>query len=535
VVQASALHIEFARNSPGDLIRAVNAGEPVKAKSWARFVRVSTHVAVWIPFLIVVAHSMHSDWRAVGDGAEIALRSWMATSHAPLVGQPTQLGATAHGEPLHDLGPLEYWLLAIPVRTDPVRGVLWGAALCGMAAASLAVEAGWAALGEAGGLLVTGIILGMIAWSPGLAFRPYWNPCFGAMFFLAALAACWAVMSGRRWWWPVLVIMASVAAQAHLMFAIAAALLVLLALSTGLVDASREKKSRRWAVAGLIAGLACWAAPIIQQITGRPGNLTALVHSEAAGRQTGLIFALKGLAATIQPPPFWWPYQGQPLRTALVVDSRSAPLAVLLLALVAASMLAALFWLRSRSLATLAAIGLLTSGAALLTFSRIPQTNIPGVGNYRTSLSYLMLSMVPAGLLDVLTIGTAVVLTGQQVIRPRVRWAGRGARAAAVPLLALAAVGVISQLPGFPGDARGAEMVSAATRRVERAVPPGQVRVTVVAASSSDKRRVALGLAWALTGDGYDVSRGPGPRHTPMRRVTVFLHGSQVTRISVRT
>jgi hypothetical protein len=514
---------------------------------------VVTHVAAWTPFLTVVANSTHGNWRVVGDGAAIALRSWRAASHLPLVGQPTELGATLHAQPLHDLGPLEYWLLAIPVHIDPVRGVLWGAALCCMAAASLAIEAAWSALGEASGLLAAGTILGMIAWSPELAFEPYWNPNFGAMFFLAALAACWAVMSGRRWWWPMLVITASVAAQAHLMFAMASALLVLLALITGLADGVREKESSRWAAAGLIAGLACWAAPVVQQLTARPGNLAALLRGQAAGRHTGLIFALKALAAAIEPPPLWWPYPGQPLRAARVIDSRSALFAVMILAAVAASMLAALYQLRSRPLARLAAISLLASGAALLTFSRIP-AYIPGTGDYRHRLGYLMLSMVPAGLLDLLTVGTALVLTGRQVInrlqaakargaerhhghrgpaRAWTRWAANGARAAAVPLLVLAAVGVIQQTPGFPGEPRRAELVNAATRLIERAVPPGRMMLSVEAATSRDERRVGVGLVWALTGNGYHLGRGTLSRHAPIMKVTVFVRDSRITGITV--
>ena len=105
--------------------------------SRAPVVRVATHVAVWIPLLTAVAGMLRADWRAVGDGARIAQGSWEAlTGHGPLVGPATQLGPH-----LHDPGPLEFWLLAVPVHLDPVRGVFWGAALWCMAAGSLAVEA----------------------------------------------------------------------------------------------------------------------------------------------------------------------------------------------------------------------------------------------------------------------------------------------------------------------------------------------------------------------------------------------------------
>ena len=75
---------------------------------------------------------------------------------------------------------------------------------------------------------------------------PSWNPWFGMMFFIAALAAAWAVMSGHRGWWPALVVTASVAAQAHLMFALASVPVVLtvLALIDGPADTVRAAGPR---------------------------------------------------------------------------------------------------------------------------------------------------------------------------------------------------------------------------------------------------------------------------------------------------
>jgi hypothetical protein len=140
-----------------------------------------------------------------------------------------------------------------------------------MAAASLAIEAAWSVTGEAGGLLGSAMILAMIAWTPSVAIKPYWNPWFGAMFLLAAVAASWAATSGKRRWWPVRVVTASVAARAHLMFALASAALTLAAFIVCLADVRRDKSAGYgWAIAGLIAGMVCWSGPLIQQITGGP-------------------------------------------------------------------------------------------------------------------------------------------------------------------------------------------------------------------------------------------------------------------------
>lgn len=517
----------------------------------ATVLRAATHVAAWIPFLAAVARSLGDAWRVVGDGASIALRSWDAlTAHGPLVGQATRL---ARG--LWDLGPLQYWLLAAPVHLDPGRGVLWGAALWCMAAASVAIEAAWSVLGEFGGFVASGAILGVIAWMPGVAVRPYWNPWFGMMFFLAALATGWAVISGRRWWWPVLVITASVAAQAHLMFAIASAALVLLALVVGLADGFGAKTGYRWAVTGFIAGIACWIAPLIQQFTGRVGNMTALIHHSGTGQRTGLTFALKALTASTQPAPLWWASSQsfRRLDIARLIDGRSAGFALACLAVTAAAMLLAALWLRSRPLAGLASISLLTTAAELVTFSSIP------VKDHGFALSYLIIIMFPVGLLTWLTVGSTSVLMVRQLANRRraagpaerrhdeesavhalPRRAVRIAGAAAVPLIVVASwPAVAQQASASPQAAQLGSAVRVASRLIERALPGQPVALSVRGANSQFQRRLTLSLVWALSADGYRPKTSPmcaielGPQYVfqgqPLPHVTVLVHSGRIS------
>jgi hypothetical protein len=513
----------------------------IMAVNRALMLRVATHVAVWLPFLAAVAGSMRFTWRVVGDGAGVASRSWSAlTAQGPLLGSATQLG---HG--LHDPGPLEFWLLAIPVHADPVRGVLWGAALWCMAAGSVAIEAAWSVLGQIGGVLASGTVLWTVAWRPGIIIMPYWNPWFGTMFFLAALAAGWAVMSGRRWWWPVLVITASVATQAHLMFALAAAAVVLLALITGLADASRGNTGYRWAAAGLVAGIACWAAPFIQQFTGPgPGNLSALVHGQGTGQRTGLIFALKTLTASTEPPPLWLLARQQP-DVARLIDARPAVFAVALLGVTAAALLLAVFQLRSRPLARLAALSLLASAAALVTFSRIPLK-----GDSLSRLDYLVTVMFPVGLLAWLTVGPALVLTGRLAInqlpplapgravphggRPEAArdWARRAARiagAAAAPLIVLASwLGVVQRTPALLYDAPLVQAVNASFQQIDQQLPSQPMALSVVGANSHARHRLTAALGWALTSDGYQLEPSARSAGRQLPHVTVLLRGNTI-------
>jgi hypothetical protein len=511
--------------------------------------RAVTHLAAWAPFVAAVAVAVQRPWRVVGDGAAIALNSWDTFGRVPLVGQPTELG---HG--LYDPGPLQYWLLAVPVHVDPVRGVFWGAAVCCMAAASLAIEAAWSVMGRIGGVAACGAVLVMIAWRPGIAAKPYWNPWFGAVFFLAALAAGWAVMSGRRWWFPVLVVTGSVAAQTHLMFALASAALVPLALIVALVDAFRANAGYRWALTGLAAGIGCWAAPLIQQLTSRNGNLAALVTHQGGGQRTGLAFALNTFTAATRPLPLWWPLPRQNQDVAQLAGSHTALYAVAVLFVTAAALAAAMFALRCRPLASLAATALVASAAALETFSRIPFT----LNGLIRAEAYLLTVMVAAGMLIWLTIGWALVLTSRQVIKRRralaaapaqqrgparparsvPRWAAHGAGAAVSGLIVLAAVpGVVHPIRTFPGDVQQASLVTAAEQRIHQALPSQPITLAV-RSRTEYAYQLRAGLAWALTGAGYHLGIPPGfplgsgnPPHTggPAPRVTVRFNDSTIT------
>ena len=520
--------------------------QPVLPRSLATVLRLAVHLAAWVPFAVGAIRAVQRGSPVVADGAAIALRSWdVLTPYGPLVGQATQL---RHGA--FDPGPLQYWLLAIPVHIDPQAGVVWGAALWCMVAASLAVEAAWSAFGAFGALAASGIVVGTVAWQPLVAAEPYWNPWFGVIFFLAALAAGLAVVSGQRRWWPALVLTASVAAQAHLMFALASAALVLVPLVAGLTDTIRARAGYWWVLLGLIAGAACWTAPFIQQFTSRHGNLSLLIASLGARQSAGSAFGLKAVTASALPPAVWWEpamstrYEG----IAREIGARTPAFAVAALVLTGAVLVLAVRPLRSRRLAALAAVSLLTSGAVLATYSNIPVHNIG-----RHDQNYLLIVLLPAGLLIWLTMSAAAVLAARRVTdRARVlaalrrwsrgaaggsaaRWGARAAGLAAVALIGLGSWLAVAQQAPASADATSAREVNAArvaTQYVERMLPPQRLELTVLR-DGVFERDVTLGLAWALRAAGYEpavdhrAARYLGPRYLfagrPMPGVTVLM------------
>ena len=523
--------------------------------------RLAAHLAAWIPFAIGAIRSVQQGSTVIADGAVIALRSWdVLTPYGPLVGQATQLRNGAF-----DPGPLEYWLLAIPVHIDPRTGVVWGAALWCMLAASLAIEAARSAFGAFGALAASGIIIGTVAWQPLVAAQPYWNPWFGVIFFLATLAAGLAVVSGQRRWWPVLVVTASVAAQVHLMFALASAVLVLVAFVAGLADTIRARAGYWWAVLGLMAGAACWIAPFIQQLTSRRGNLSLLIGSLGARQSAGPAFALKALTASALPPTVWWQpslaFRSEGI--ASQISGRTPAFGVAMLVLTVAVLAVAVRPLRSRRLAALAVVSLLASAAVLATYWGIPVHNLG-----RRDQNYLLIVLLPVGLLAWLTLGAAAVLAARRVTgRARGlaagRWRPRGAPGTAggtaerwgvrvIGLVAVALIGLGSWLAvaqqarvlAISTSARELSSTRLAAQRIEQMFPRQRLEMLVVS-DGSYERNVTLGLAWALYADGYEpavnhrAARYLGPRYLftgrPMPDVTVVMrHRGIVVRRTAR-
>lgn len=534
------------------------------------------HLAAWLPFVTGTARLAHAGWLPTGDDAAIALRSWNSlTAHGPLVGQATRL---AHG--VFDPGPLEYWLLAIPVHLSPGHGVLWGAAICCMAACSLAIEAAWSAGGELAGLAASALTITMVLWLPPAGVRPSWNPYFGAFFFLAALAAAWAVLAGRRGWWPACVVAASIASQAHLMYALASVTLVALTLVAGGIDTVRSPAGRavagyRWLIIGVLAGAGCWSGPFIQQFTSRNGNLSALIaNSESgAGPRTGLVFGLRAISAAVQPVPLWLRPTPATGRTASVIAAHSAWPGVLALAVLVLAVAAALGPLRSRRLAGLAAVTLVLSLGALLTYSSIPVRPTTLI-----TLGYLITLLLPLGVGCWLVTGTLIVRSvrwarararGQAQAQARraatapattaqaapastattarpgwlsPRWAGAVGIAGAVAVAVLAVLSVSRQSSTVSTVVHDPALAATriAASKIEHMLPGQRVALLVQDTRHGEDGRITVSLTWALTPGGFHaevtksrLARELGSsyvfRGRAMPLVTVLVHDQHVT------
>jgi hypothetical protein len=389
--------------------------------------------------------------------------------------------------------------------------------LLALLAVSLTVEAGYSVLGETGGLVACAVVIAIVTWFPGFATRPEDNPNFGLIFFIPTLAACLAVLSGHRKWWPVLVVTASIAAQAHLTFAAASVGLVLMAGFTALADVFRAKEGYSWLIAGLIAGTACWIAPLVQQFSSPAGkgNMWLLLHAERGGGHVGFAFAMKALASLAAPSPLWWQQNiGQRPDLFQVLGSGSADLGVVILVITGACMVMAALWLGSRELAGLAAISLLVCVTASADFALIP-VGSRGLAGQQHDLVFIMFVAV---VLAWLTVTCTTVLAAVKLITDRRARKGATAvqerhqrriplpirTAAALLLVTIALLGAAQQAADYAGAGTNSLRVGGALAMIERSLPTrAAFALSVSALREADRYQVLSGVCWALTAAGY--------------------------------
>jgi len=271
--------------------------------------RVVSHVAAELPLVVLGIVELTRGWRPLYDNADLALRSYQVlSSHSPLVGHQMAVSAGSHA--VFGPGPLQNWILAVPVRLDPAQGVLWGSLLAVVAAVALAVEAAWAVAGWRGTAVAAGSVLVLCLSRTDAALDVAWNVWFGLCFLLTTVATALAVATGRLRWWPVTVVAATVVVQCQAAFAPPAVAVCLVAPVVCLVGDGAGRQKRRtgyaWLLVGLGAGAAVWAAPLAQEVTARPGNLTLLARAaRESGPSIGWSAALHAFGGATEVPPSW--------------------------------------------------------------------------------------------------------------------------------------------------------------------------------------------------------------------------------------
>lgn len=339
---------------------------------------------------LVAATVNHGRWEPQGDDALIELRAYDAfTSRSPQVGQPSTSGS--YGERAENVahpGPLGFFVLTPGLRLigSPTGTLLSTAAVS--AACLLAVA--WILfrhLGVRGGAAgaVLGSLAAFTAGAGGLVDPLSSN--FGRLPMLAVAVGVWALLLGDLRLAPLVAGFWSFGAQQHL--SVLPAMAVLLAVGTVAIAVTVWRRrsddllpSLAWVGGALLVGLLLWSPVLVEELTGDPGNLTALsgYSSDGSRQDLGKRSAVSQVASVLGPRPFLG--RSSPAGWDLVAHRSTAGVLVTL-GLVGGVLAAGAWWLRRdrRFVAAVAMVGALVV-AGLITGTNIPDSPEQGRINF---------------------------------------------------------------------------------------------------------------------------------------------------------
>ena len=450
-----------------------------------------------IPAIGRTIQAIHAGWTPTSDDGVIALRAFdVFSAHTPLLGQYSQTSPLIH-QAAFSLGPMLYWLVAIPVRIGPAAIVI----TMGAVSVAMVLLIVWLAGRRAGtpGMLLTALLVAATFRSmPAEVPYEIWNCWAGLLPFIATIFLAWSVACGDEWLLPGLVVVGSYAVQCHLVYVAPVVGVAAVAIVT--------LRSRRWVGISAVTLAACWCLPLIQQFSGGPGNLVLATRLATNGHpKLGLDTGLYTLARAIGLPPAWT--QHVPSPGSRFADLYQAPSAFtdITAALIVAALIALLLrsWQhRSRTLTAAAATSLVLCAAVITVGAAIPTGQLA----FAASL-YTLTWTAPAGMFVYLTLGLAALS-----ILPRVALTHR------LELVTCAAVGLVAvlvatrnpdvaqSLPPRTGSYNQAKLTAAGVLR-----GVGSHRPVLLDIRRSDENTLTLGSAIALVLRRHSITEGLPP------------------------
>lgn len=480
-----------------------------------RRIVLATGMAASVPVVASLVHALDVRWTPVADAAIIAVRALdTLTTDSSLLGQWSS-GATAAGsDQTYGLGPLLFWLFALPVRLpDPVWMAVTSALVnvaSIMGAVALARRRGGPGL-----MVATAVAIPIMCASfPAAALSDVWNPSLPLLPFTLLVYLAWSLACGEFRLLPVTVLVASFAAQSHLTYVPPVGGVVSVGLA-GLLLARRraaragapapgERRAwRRWLLAAATVAVVCWSAPLVEQAIHRPGNMVLLARAASTDEATlGGETGARAVVRAIGVPPWWLEGFQSPLERIgdLSADAGVGSVVSALLVLAGLAAVAALGLRRRRpDMVAAGALGLVLCGALAVAAASIPRDSFHTAG-------YALWWASPVGMFAWLVLGWAAAsLLPRLTARPAV--ASRGTTALAGVVLVATVAGVVAA-QAERRDEYFAEMRLVA-ERLDGAVPPDGL-VQVEAASSPSATFTALdfqaGIVYELRRRGRDVA-----------------------------
>jgi hypothetical protein len=254
---------------------AVEPDRPRASKRGALVV-VLIVALVLLPLVLALVSLVGTHWHPSSDDALEVLRVRdVGGRHTPLTGVQSRFG-------WDHPGPLMFWTLAPFNWVFGTTGVLFGVGIVNGAAA---VGALLVARRRGGMLLLVivaiGTLLVMRAISTNLLIDP-WNPWFAVMSFLFYALLAWSIAERDYVALPWAVGVGSFLMQTHVGYAplvLGLGAVISVLAFVGPHDEARSGMTlRRASIVAVIVGVALWLAPILQQLTGHPGNIGEIIR-----------------------------------------------------------------------------------------------------------------------------------------------------------------------------------------------------------------------------------------------------------------
>jgi len=450
-----------------------------------RLLAVVAAILLVVPVGASLVRAIDQGWVPSNDEALIVLRSRdVLGQDRPLVGQPSTAGQYASDHPARHPGPIEFYLLAVPVR---VLGPTWGTLLTvALITGAAVLLTGWAAFRRAGPVVGLGAValVATVMWSTGTAVLT--DPIssnVGGYPLLAGSALAWAIWGDDRRLWPVALAVWSFATQQHLAMmgpaGVVAAWGVLGAVVTTVRarhQVGRLASSLRWGAAAVAVGFVCWLPPLIDQVFG-DGNLGYILgFGGSEDRDTlGVGRGIRAVGRAVGWPPL---LVRRNLDGGMIVGAYDGPGEVLgavvgLLLLLGAGVLAAALLVRHRRSAPARASAAITSTS--------------DAAAARLTLVLTGLVVAAAGIVTTANVPASV----EQIRINFYRWTWP--------------VAVV--LWGSVAWAVGAGLVAGGARRAAAPARPSQPSWAVVAAPIAVLALVAVVVGATATGDGVNDRR----------------------------
>lgn len=416
------------------------------------------------PIVAATARALVDGWRPAGDQAIIATRAFdVFTSHTPLVGQYSDSTAVT-GHTVRSLGPMLYWLLALPARFGSPGTLTLTIGLVNVAA-TIGVVVLARRRGGLAFMFATAIALALMCRSLAPeVLHDVWNPSAGLLPFTLLIFLCWSVACGEYRLLPLTALVASFVVQCQLTYLLPSVGMLAIAI-VGLVasrtsrraerqrpggtaharapggaadpgtpggaadpqapdaapdahtpDGARRGLVRWWALAAVVLAIACWTPPIVDQLREPTGNLTAVIRTaKASDHKLGASVGWHAVERAIGVPPWWLTDPSSPWERKNEVRSAAGTLATVsaLLALCALLAVAAVGLLRRRVAESAGALIALTLcfGLAAIAYAT-PTTRLLG-----GTLAYTLWWGSPAGMFVWLLLGWSLVRALAQPMR----------------------------------------------------------------------------------------------------------------------